>query len=156
MPWATFGLRLCNGAPNVAFDPMKVRLPFAVASFLCAPLLVVLVAYFTLVASRLLSVEYPGIAFGILFYAMVFLAVCPPASLTFLVIVSISLVAVWRQERKTRFELIASGIYGVLVIVSVVFVVWCLVANRTFDDLRGLIHSVSGVSLGLWIPYTPN
>jgi len=50
-----------------------------------------------------------------------------------LVIVSTSIVAVWLQKSKTRFEYVATSIYSIVILLHIGFVVWFNVTRQLWN-----------------------
>lgn len=54
-------------------------------------------------------------------------------SLPVLVFVSIFIYRAWFQEGKTRFEIVCTGIYSVVILVYIGWVLFCIFSGQKWD-----------------------
>ena len=108
-------------------------MPFLVASLLCAPFLAVVTAYLIELTLSEFATVCPQPVDAVFLTGVFLISGFPVVSLTVLTFVSISVLAAWRQERKSTLELIATGAYSAVMLVCIAYAVWCLVTKPKFD-----------------------
>ena len=110
----------------------RKSMPFVIASLLCVPFL----AFLVLVLIRLgLSdnVHCPDFIEVPFIWGCIWLGAWTFMSLPVLALVAVSVFVAWFQEGKTRFEIIFTGIYSVVISLYIGWVLYCLFSNAKFD-----------------------
>jgi hypothetical protein len=107
----------------------KRHLPFIMASVLCLPFLLHLLAYLIVCAIP----GRPDFMDVFVLYGALFVGGFRILSLPVLLLVSISVFAAWFQKVKTVVEIAFISIYSIVMLVDIGFVVFCFVTNWTFD-----------------------
>jgi len=110
----------------------RKSMPFIRASLLSLPFLAFLVFDLIEWALKAANVHCPSFIDGSLIWGYVFLVDWTFISLPVLALVAVSVFMAWFQEGKTRFEIIFTGIYSVVILLYMGFVIWCLVTKQTF------------------------
>ena len=111
---------------------MRRHTPFIIASLLCLPFLVLLMLHL-IVGAMIVANDYSPYFFHPPYFIYMpyvlgtcWLAMSPIISLTLLCFVSTSVVMAWFQKGKTRFEIVFTGIYSVVVLLYFGCLVWFL------------------------------
>jgi hypothetical protein len=116
---------------------MRRHARFIVASLLSLPSLVTFLLYLFMLCLRTLQVS-PSKSFEHLFISLLFGLVAIPMqfpifALPLFAIVLFAIAAAWLQKAKSRFEIVATGVCALVVLLHVVFVIWGYVAGWTWD-----------------------
>jgi putative Ca2+/H+ antiporter (TMEM165/GDT1 family) len=114
----------------LSFDNMKRHLPFIVATVFCMPFLAVLLGYLIALPFGHNCPEFITMP---LICAFFWLTAWPVVVGPILGVVSASVVAAWFQRSKSRFEVIALGVYSVVMLLYIGNVAWWHVNGQVLD-----------------------
>jgi len=103
---------------------------FVIATILCTPFLGVLIVY---LAALSLGDRCPHFITLPLLYAMVWLTGWLVVVAPILALVCASVLAGWLQKSKTRFELVATGIYSAVMLLHIGYVAWFHLTRQQWD-----------------------
>ena len=109
------------------------RAPFIAASLLCLPFLAFLVLFLIAWALKVANIHCPDFIEGPLMLGFLWLGVYTFMSLPVLVFVSILIYRAWLQEGKTRFEIILTSFYSVVILVYIGWVLFCIFSGQKWD-----------------------
>jgi hypothetical protein len=108
---------------------MKRHLPFIIVTVLCLPFCVFIAIYLL----AFISPSIPDVIGIPLLTGLYWLSRWPVIALLVLLPPTGSVVLVWFQSVKTRVEIIATGIYSVVIVLHICAALWCVVTRPVFD-----------------------
>ena len=82
---------------------------------------------------KLIGVATPDFIAIPLMHGFFWLSAWPELILPVLGLVSISVVASWMQQTKTRLEIVLTGLYSATIILHLAFALWCIATKQVFD-----------------------
>lgn len=111
----------------------RKSMPFVIASLLFLPFLAFLVLNLIDWALIAANIHRPDFIEVPLFLGFFWLGVLTFMSLPVLVFVSIFIYRAWFQEGKTRFEVVFTSIYSVVILVYIGWVLFCIFSGQKWD-----------------------
>ena len=114
-------------------ERMKRHLTFIIATVLCVPFCVLVALFLVALALKAVGVATPAFVVIPLLHGFIWFSAWLELLLPVLGLVSISVVASWMQQTKTRLEIVLTGLYSAVLIFHLAYAIWCIATKQVFD-----------------------